>query len=851
MNRLSCQNLLPRRMSVLLLILLAFQFYGCAAEKAFRRGQDAVKRKDFDRAVGELMIAVNKKPDNPSYRSTFERARIAASQFHFEKAKQLTLSKNYEQAIIEYQYALNFDPTNQFIINELEEARNAYQKEVNKQQLTEIEQAKEQAKKNMQLFKVLGPEAETVIPSLRFRDDSLKHILDALGQLAGINIVYDSDFRDQEFSVSLDNIRFKDALSQILVANRLYYKPLDQSTILIIPDNPQKRRQYDEQVIQTFYLSNAELNDVLNMVRSVMQIQRIATNPQLNAITIRDTPDKVAIVQKIIEANDKARSEILLDIEILEVNRDQALTYGVDLSSYAVTQTLQINSTAGQIFGNQFGAIDAASWSFTIPSITYNALASDQRTKILAKPQIRASEGQQVTVRLGDRVPIPVTNVQIPGTGGTTPGTSVPISTTSFQLTDVGINIDLTPRVHHNREITLTMRFELTSITSPGVGNLPPTLGNRTVNTVIRLKDGETNLLAGLLRQDERKSLRGIPGIIHIPFLRELFASNDKSLQEKDVIFTITPHILRTPKVTEADLAPIWIGTEDDVRLKSAPPISVFERSDVNKQEQPFDQPQPGYGVPPEMQEPVYQPETTAPPAATTPPATTPPATTPPAATPPAGPAIHQPPPARPPATEPAQPPATTEEQKAHEPPVIPQQPAAATVPPSQAPSVVTPVTPAPEEPVEQGTESENPQTGPAESPSPGANATISFTTPNVNPKTNADVLIQINLQNATNAASISLFLNFDPSVMKIKDILQGPFVIPGAFAKSFDPARGVIQINATRTPGQIGSGVIATLVVNGLKPGAATINLNSAVVRDAGANPIPVTFLPYTIPFQ
>ena len=141
-----------------------------------------------------------------------------------------------------------------------------------------------------------------------FCDDSLKHILDALGQLAGINVVYDSDFRDQEFSVSLDNIKFRDALQQILVANRLYYKPLDQSTILVIPDNPQKRRQYDEQVIQTFYLSNAELNDVLNMVRSVMQIQRIATNPQLNAITIRDTPDKVAIVQKIIEANDKSRS---------------------------------------------------------------------------------------------------------------------------------------------------------------------------------------------------------------------------------------------------------------------------------------------------------------------------------------------------------------------------------------------------------------------------------------------------------------------------------------------------------------------------------------------------------------
>lgn len=828
---------IQRTMPVLVVALLSLQLFGCAAQNAFKRGQDAARRQDWDRAVGEFMIAINKKPENPTYRSSFERARLAASQFHFEKAKQLFVSKNYEQAIIEFQYALNFDPTNQFIANELEQCRDVYQKTLNKEQLTEIEKAKEQAKKNMQLFKVLGPEAETVIPSLRFRDDSLKHIMDALGQLAGINVVYDSDFRDQEFSVSLDNIRFKDALTQILVANRLYYKPLDQSTILIIPDNPQKRRQYDEQVIQTFYLSNAELNDVLNMVRSVMQIQRIATNPQLNAITIRDTPDKVAIVQKIIEANDKARSEILLDIEILEVNRDQALRYGVDLSNYSVTQTLQINETAGQIFGNQFGAIDAASWSFTVPSITYNALASDQHTKILAKPQIRASEGQQVTVRLGDRVPIPVTNVQVPGSGAGT-GTVLPISTTSFQLTDVGINIDLTPRVHHNREITLTMRFELTSITAPGVGSLPPTLGNRTVNTVIRLKDGETNLLAGLLRQDERKSLRGIPGIINIPFIRELFASNDKSLQEKDVIFTITPHILRTPKVTEEDLAPIWIGTEDDIKLKSAPPISVYERPDVIKQQQPWEQPQAGYGIPPELlEEPVEPapqpaPEQAAPPAQPQPP--------PPQQKPQAGPA--------------GQPAETHVEKTAQQPPpqqpvTPPHQPAQTQPAPAQTPAVVKPVTPAAaEETPEQGVE---PEAAPPAAPAPGANATISFTSPNLNPKINADVLIQIQIEGAPNAASLSLFLNYDPAAIKVKDILQGPFVVSGAFAKSFDPARGSIQINATRTPGQVGSGVVATIVVNGLKPGPSTINLNSAVIRDAGATPIPVTFLPYTIPFE
>ena len=473
-----------------LLLILVLQFSGCAAERAYNRAQDASKRGEWDRAVGEYIIAMNKNPGQGKYRAGFERARLAASQFHQQKAKQLTETKNYEQAIIELQIALNFDSTNQFISNELEKVRMDYEKQLNKEKLTAIELAKEDAKKKMQLYKVLGPEAETTIPSLRFHDDSLKHILDALGQLAGINIVYDSDFRDQEFSVSLDNIKFKDALEQIMVANHLYYKPLDQSTILIVPDNPQKRRQYDEQVIQTFYLSNAEINDVLNLIRSVMQIQRVATNPQLNAITLRDTPDKIAIAQRIIEANDKSRSEVLLDVEILEVDRLSAMRYGIDLSNYAVTQELLVNEEPGQIFGNQISAIDAASWRFTVPAISYNALSSDQHTKVLAKPQIRASEGQQVTVRLGDRVPIPVTVFQ-----SVQPGQNVLTPTTTFQLTDVGINIDVTPRVHHNREITLTLRFELTSIAVPGIGAQPPTLGNRTVNTVIRLKDGETNLL--------------------------------------------------------------------------------------------------------------------------------------------------------------------------------------------------------------------------------------------------------------------------------------------------------------------------------------------------------------------
>jgi len=775
------------RILLLLAALWIASMAGCAAQKAYNKAQDAAKRGEWDRAVAHYIEALNKKPDNPEYRVGFERARLAASQFHFQKAKQLNADGNFEQAVIEYQLALDFDPTNQFIANELQNARTEYEKRLNLVKLTEIEKAKEEAKKKMQIYKVLGPEAETTIQSLKFHDDSLKHILDSLGALAGINIVYDSDFRDQEFSVSLDNITFRNALEQILVSNRLYFKPLDQSTILVIPDNPQKRRQYDEQVIQTFYLSNAELNDVLNLIRSVMQIQRIATNPQLNAITLRDTPDKIAIAQKIIEANDKSRSEILLNIEILEVDRDRALQYGVDLSSYNITQTLNVNGTptapVSAITGNQLKAVDAASWTFTIPSIVYTALSTDRYTKLLATPQIRASEGQQVTVRLGDRVPIPVNVIQT--AVAPTPGSNLTtFPTTTFQQQDIGINIDVTPRVHHNREISLTMRFELTSITSPGTASIPPTIGNRTVNTVIRLKDGETNLLAGLLRRDERKSLRGIPGIGKIPVLRSLFASNEKQIEEKDIIFTITPHILRTPNITTEDLAPIWIGTEDDVRLKTAPPISVFERSKRKEEKS--------------IEDLIKEDESQK-------------------------------------ATQPPSPEAKPVEAAPQAPQSEKEQGAEQNTKPVQA-SMVKPVEAAP---VGSTTEQEEPQEIPP--------IALSFLSPNANPKMDQDVILHLRAENATQLANAFLFLEFDPSAVQVKDILQGAFMAPGAFAKSFDNGRGTININSTHVPSGTDSGVIATIVLQLTKPGQTTIRLNSAVLRAGDASVIPVTFVPYT----
>ncbi len=582
-----------RRVILLILIFVIVAFMnGCAGSLNYNRAQKMEKAKNWDKAIEYYSRAIKASPDNVSYQMRYRRALINASQYHYSKGHTIYVSAKenktlLEAAIAEYQLALNYDPTNQMAAMEMENCLKTLKKIQERERLekSELIKMKKEVEKKYPLISVLAPSSKSKI-DLKFSEESLKNILNTLGKIAGINIIYDKDIRDEKFSIEFHNVTFREALEQILAANTLFYKIIDANTIFISVDNPQKRRQYDEQVVKTFYLSNAELNDVVNLVRNVTQIQKVATNPQLNAITIKDTPERVAIAQKIIEANDKAKSEVLLNVEILEVNKSVAKKYGIDLNPlYEVTQQLDAGGTVGTLRGNQFQHIDAADWSFTIPTIVYRLLRTDSHTRVLARPQIRASEGKQVQVRLGNRIPIPITTFSSISTAPspTQPGLVSPI--TNYQQQDVGINIDVTPRVHHNREITLDIRFELTSIASQGrTLNEPPTIGNRTINTTIRLMDGETNLLAGLLREDERRSLRGFPGIEKLPIIRSIFAANEENIEQTDVIFTITPQIIRMPNITEEDLQPLWVGTEDQPKLKTPPPISIFENEEPEEE---------------------------------------------------------------------------------------------------------------------------------------------------------------------------------------------------------------------------------------------------------------------------
>ena len=391
-------------------------------------------------------------------------------------------------------------------------------------------------------------------------------IYNALGKAFGINILFDPNLRDQEISISLDDVVAQDALEILMRTAGHFYKVLDEHSILIAADTPQNRRNYEDLVIQTFFLSNAEVKDVLTMLRALVGSKNIAANDQLNAIVLRDTADRVKVAERIIQTNDKARGEVVVDVELLEFNTGALRELGLALSDYFVVQAPDPNPARL----DQLEFFNQSNWLMTLPSFIYNFVKTSSEAQILAKPQLRISDGESASLVIGDRVPIPVTTFNTANTVG---GNIVPV--TSFQYQDVGIQIEIEPRIHHNREITLELTVEVSQITGAvegSQGTSQPIIGTRTIESTIRLKDGETNFLAGLIQTAETNTDTGIPGLSEIPVLGRLFKNKKREASRTDLVLTLTPHLIRSSTIREVDLLPIWVGTESNITFRGGSP---------------------------------------------------------------------------------------------------------------------------------------------------------------------------------------------------------------------------------------------------------------------------------------
>jgi general secretion pathway protein D len=549
-----------------IVLALCVTCVGCASTAALRNGRQAEDQQNYDRAVVEYTRAVNLDPDNADARNGLLRSRQRAAQDHFARGRRLSGTGQLEEALIEFQLAAELNPGSPDIERELASTRTQLRTKiaVAREGQTQLEALVERAR-NLPPPGLQLPPAAPLPDSLTFRDAGSRDVITALARFADINVVFDPAFRPQTISIDLRKMTFDQALSAIAASTQTFFRVTGPRTITVIPDTPAKRREYQEEIVQTFYLSNADLKETMDLLRVVIDARQIAAIAATNAITIHDTPERIAAASKLIASIDKARPEVMIDVELMEVNRTKLREYGLQLASpgaAGVSGTADVNRD--KLTLQDLRNLNQSQVYLTaVPGLYYRLLKSDTSTRILANPQLRTSVGLSAQARFGERVPVPVTTFSPLAQGGVA---QQPI--TSFNYENIGVNIDITPRTHLDDEVTLALKVSVTSISGTGFGGLP-TFGNREISQVVRLGDGETNMLAGLIRDDERHVLDGIPGLSDLPIIGRLFGRSRTEAQQTDVILTLTPHIVRVLDLTEEDLRPFRLGRD----LGTAPAI--------------------------------------------------------------------------------------------------------------------------------------------------------------------------------------------------------------------------------------------------------------------------------------
>ena len=551
-----------------LLVALALLASACATTGALRDGQRAERARDYDQAVIAYTRALQERPHDRNIQLALDRARLRAAQMHFLEGRRLARESRWTEALEEYRIAYDLNPGMVELERALRETREAVRTEL--AALPEgrtalealIDSTFDAAPPGLDL-----PQGIALPDSVVFSSESARAVFSALGQLAGVSIVFDGQFGDAPFSGDLRRMTFDAALAAVATSTRNFFRVTAPRTVTIIPDTPAKRREYEEEIVRTFYLSNADVAETIDLLRLVVDVRRLAPMTATNAISIKDTPERIDAAARLIRAIDKARAEVVIEVQLLEVDRQTLRDYGLRFTSAGANSDIGAGDGAVGADDGSFGTglglsvddvrrVSGSNLFVANPSsLLIRLLGTNENTRILANPQLRTSDGVAAEAHFGERVPVPVTTFTPIAAGGIS---QQPI--TSFNYEEIGVNILITPRVHHNDEVSLAMEVDISNISGTGFGNLPQ-FGSRSILTTIRLRDGETNILAGLIRDEERETVDGIPGLSRIPILGRLFGRTRTDNQETDIVLTLQPHIIRPLTLDEDDLRPFRIGT--------------------------------------------------------------------------------------------------------------------------------------------------------------------------------------------------------------------------------------------------------------------------------------------------
>jgi general secretion pathway protein D len=593
------------------------------AKQAYEKGQDAEARQNYEAAYGFFKQAYDLKPKDLRYRSAYQRTRFEAAASIVHRGQKLRDEGQLDQAVAAFRQALEIDPSLFAAKQELEHTLEI----INNRQNPQPQAATPPSTLERMVRDAAGPvELEPIsnVPITVKLTDKADIVYRTIGQLAGINVLFDPDYVPKQIKVELNGVTLSEALEITALESKTFWRPVTPNTIFVAQDSPAKRKELEQSVLKTFYLTNlsqpTELQDVVNAIRAVLDVQRVQQLLSQNALVVRGTPDQIALAEKLVEDLDKARPEVIIDIDVMQISKDKSRTLGLSPPTSA-TVTLQSNinssttststSTTTTSTGttsnnglelNTLGNLNATDFQVTIGSANLSAIMSDTDTKMIQSPQVRALDNQKASLKIGERLPVATGSFQ-PGIGGV--GIN-PLVNTQFQYIDVGVNIDVTPHIHVDRDVTMKISMEISSeIGQASIGGITqPIIGQKKVDLgEIRLKDGETSLIGGILDDSQTKSLSGIPGLAQIPILKYLFGQTQTDHEQDETVFAITPHIIRGNDINDINQREIDIGTANTIVLRHVTPVSNAPASAPRQ----GGQASPGAPTPPAAITPVQQ----------------------------------------------------------------------------------------------------------------------------------------------------------------------------------------------------------------------------------------------------
>ncbi len=614
-------------LALLLLLALSPAFVSARDESAsslYKSGRAAEIREDYDTAFADYQKALAKNPKEEHYKVALDRVRVTAGAAHIDKGRKLLKAGDTAGALGEFLHAAEIDPANEAAQQEIALAR---------QKQGEIVQPAESG-----IPKPAGEEAEIESigapaqlkplsnePLTLHMTEDAKVVYQAIGKAAGINVLFDPDYNSKRVQVDLNNVSLLDGLRIVGTMTSTFWRPITSNAIFVAQNTRAKRTELDEQAVQTFYLTNAwqqnDLNDVQTALRNVLPNAKVYGVASQNAIVMRATPDELLLAEKLIDDLDKPRSEVVIDVAVMEVSRNWQRTLGISWPS-SVGMALQTGTSSNNNSNNNNGTgttsttttttsptlydlahLKASDFAVTVGSATLNLLLNDSNTKVLQSPRIRATDAQKATMKIGSKIPIATGSYQ---TGAATALVSSLVNT-QFQYEDVGVNIEMTPTVHYDHDVTLKMKIEVSaqsgSVTISGVTE--PILSQRVVDQVIRLREGEASILGGIENSQDQVSWTGIPGLSTIPILKYLFGSKDHTYQGDEIVFVVVPHIVRSQELDQQNLRIVDTGAGTSIDLRhvevaaSTPTVSTPAASTPQSSARPSTQARPGVGVVP------------------------------------------------------------------------------------------------------------------------------------------------------------------------------------------------------------------------------------------------------------